>query len=129
MDKNMVMTQTQVNIFEIKARLSEYLDRVARGERIIVCRHNRPVAELRPLGDVRRQPRPIGPLPGEVPFEVPPSFFEPLPPEELDAWEGVGGAEPVTSRPAKSGARVSRVADRRALHGTRPGRGRGGKRS
>jgi len=119
------MVMIQVNVFEIKARLSEYLDRVARGERIIVCRHNRPVAELRPLGEVRRQPRPIGPLPGEAPFEVPPSFFEPLPPEELDTWEGVGGAEPSAPRTARSRNSAARVARRHVQPGRRP---RGGRR-
>jgi prevent-host-death family protein len=39
------MVMFRVNVFEVKARLSEYLDRAARGERIVVCRHNKPVAE------------------------------------------------------------------------------------
>ena len=46
MVKNIVMFK--VNVFEVKAKLSEYLDRAARGERIVICRHNKPVAELRP---------------------------------------------------------------------------------
>jgi prevent-host-death family protein len=84
--KNMVMTK--VNVFEIKARLSEYLDRAAQGERIVVCRHNKPVAELRAIEQARTEPRPIGPLPGRPRFDVPASFFEPLPADELELWDG-----------------------------------------
>jgi len=39
----------KTNVAEIKARLSEYLDRALAGERIVICRHNKPVAELRPF--------------------------------------------------------------------------------
>ena len=101
----------QVNIFEMKAKLSEYLDRASRGERIIVCRHNKPVAELRPLEAVRTEPRPIGPLPGRPQFDVPASFFEPLPDDELDLWEGVAPTDPLSAgavaRARRSGTRVA----------------------
>jgi prevent-host-death family protein len=78
----------KVNVFEIKARLSEYLERAAGGERIVICRHNTPVAELRPVDAARTAERPIGPLPGRPTFEVPPSFFEPLTEEEVGLWDG-----------------------------------------
>jgi prevent-host-death family protein len=77
----------RVNVAEIKGKLSEYLDRVARGERIVICRHNKPVAELRPIGSVRRAPRPIGPLAGRPRFDVAPSFFEAVSDSDADAWE------------------------------------------
>ncbi len=86
MVNNIVMSK--VNVFEIKAKLSEYLERAAGGERIVICRHNTPVAELRPVDATRTEERPIGPLPGRPTFEVPPSFFEPLTDDELDLWEG-----------------------------------------
>jgi hypothetical protein len=44
-----IMTMIMVNIFEAKAKLSEYLEAVARGERVLICNRNRPVAELRAL--------------------------------------------------------------------------------
>jgi prevent-host-death family protein len=106
------MVMLKVNIFEAKARLSEYLDRAAQGERIVVCRHNTPVAELRPVSAVRTEPRPVGPLPGRPVFEVPSSFFEPLPDDELESWEGVMSAYPLPSRPPA--AKPSRAAERRA---------------
>ena len=106
----------KVNVFEAKARLSEYLDRAARGERIVVCRHNKPVAELRPVSSVRTEPRPIGPLPGRPVFEVPPSFFEPIADDELELWEG---ATPTYPPPATSSSKATpRVAERRT--GVRP---------
>lgn len=78
---------TKVNVFEVKAKLSEYLDRASKGERILICRHNQPVAELRAIPHARTDARPIGPLPGRPTFDVPPSFFEPLTDEELDLWD------------------------------------------
>ena len=79
----------KVNIFEIKAKLSEYLDRAARGDRILIYRHNKQVAELRGVEESPTEPRPIGPLPGRPVFKVPASFFESLPNAELDLWEGL----------------------------------------
>lgn len=76
-----------VNIADAKARLSLYLDRVARGETIILCRRNAPVAEIRPLPKPLTEPRPIGTDPDLV---VPDSFFEPLPEDLLQAFEGRG---------------------------------------
>lgn len=109
MVKNMVMSK--VNVFEVKAKLSEYLDRAARGERIVICRHNKPVAELRAVEDVRTEPRPIGPLPGRPTFEIPPSFFEPLPDEELELWEQGTGADPLAPEWRQPGSRTPKVAE------------------
>lgn len=83
------MVMLKVNIFEIKAKLSAYVDRAVRGERIVICRHNTPVAELRAIEAVRTEPRPVGPLPGRPVFDLPRSFFEPLSDDELDRWEGL----------------------------------------
>jgi prevent-host-death family protein len=69
------MVMSQVNVFEVTAMLSEYLDRAARGERIVICRHNKPVVELRAIEDIRTEPRPIGPLPGRPTFGIPPSLL------------------------------------------------------
>lgn len=105
------MVMSKVNVFEIKAKLSEYLDRAAQGERIVIYRHNTPVAELGPVQSVRTEPRPIGPLPGEQPFEVPPSFFEPLSNDELDLWEGMSPTDPL------SHGWPSKVAEAKARYG------------
>jgi len=74
-----------VNIHEAKTHLSRLLARVAAGEDIIIARAGRPVAKLVPLSPINKT-RGYGLLKGE--FTVPDSFFEPLPEEELAAWEG-----------------------------------------
>ena len=85
----------QVNIADAKARLSLYLDRVERGETIVLCRRNVPVAEIRPLPKSLMETRPIGIDPDLV---VPDGFFEPLPEDLLQAFEGrvpdAGSEEP-----------------------------------
>jgi prevent-host-death family protein len=104
MVQNMVMVKT--NVADIKAKLSEYLDRALAGERIVICRHNTPVAELRPIESSRVEPRPLGPLPGQPTFEIPSTFFEPLPEDELDLWEG-GTPREHPSRPRRPAPRVA----------------------
>jgi prevent-host-death family protein len=75
----------KVNIYQAKAQLSALVDRVAEGETVLICRRNVPAAELRPVRKPRRTRRPVGLLPG---FELPASFFEPLPEEVVSAFEG-----------------------------------------
>ena len=60
------MTMIVINIHEAKAKLSEYLDAVASGERVIICNRNRPVAELRAVEQQRTAPRPLGGVEGIV---------------------------------------------------------------
>ena len=79
----------KVNIFQIKAKLSEYIDKARRGDSVVIYRHNQPVAELRGLEGFRTEPRPIGPIPGRPAFKVPGSFFDPLPDEEMALWNGL----------------------------------------
>jgi antitoxin (DNA-binding transcriptional repressor) of toxin-antitoxin stability system len=74
-----------VNINEAKAKLSEYLDAVAKGETIVICNRNQPVAELKAIPKKRTEPRPIGG--GEGTVKILPSFYEPMSDEELDEWE------------------------------------------
>jgi prevent-host-death family protein len=61
---------------DLNRSLGEVLDRVARGERLIVCRHKKPVATLQPLNGLVVQPfggachdvygRPMDPLAAET---------------------------------------------------------------
>ncbi len=76
----------QLNVHEAKTHLSRYLTRLIEGERILLCKRNVPVAEIRPLKRARTDRRPVGLAKGR--FEVPPEFFEPLPDELIDAFEG-----------------------------------------
>ena len=78
----------QVNIAEAKARFSRYLESVERGETIVLCRRNVPIAEIRPLPKPPASERPVGIDRG---LEIPDSFFEPLPDELLEAFAAGGG--------------------------------------
>jgi prevent-host-death family protein len=80
------LVMKKVNIQEAKTHLSRYLDCVEKGETIVICRRNEPIAEIKPLGRARTKPRPLGLAKGK--FRVPPSFFEPLPEELLRSFEG-----------------------------------------
>jgi antitoxin (DNA-binding transcriptional repressor) of toxin-antitoxin stability system len=76
----------RLNIHEAKTHLSRYLDRLAGGETILLCKRNVPVAEIRPLPPERRASRPVGLAAGA--FKLPSSFFEPLPDELNAAFRG-----------------------------------------
>ena len=95
-----MMTMIMVNIHEAKAKLSEYLEAVANGERVLICKRNHPVAELRAVEEKRTEPRRLGGAKGIV---IPPSFFDPMPDDFLDAFE----AGPVYPKAGRS--RASRV--------------------
>ena len=70
------MAQTVVNIHEAKTHLSRLLARVESGERIVIARAGRPVAELIPTtGD--RPPRKPGMDRGKVVIHD--NFDDPLP--------------------------------------------------
>ena len=76
----------RLNIHEAKTHLSRYLDELAKGEIIILCKRNIPIAEIRPIHPQRKDLRPLGLARGE--FKVTPAFFEPLPDEILDSFNG-----------------------------------------
>lgn len=70
-----------VNVQEAKTRLSELLARVERGEEFVVARAGKPVARLVPVDLSWARPF------GSLSFDVPDDFDEPLPDDELSAWE------------------------------------------
>jgi antitoxin (DNA-binding transcriptional repressor) of toxin-antitoxin stability system len=76
----------RVNIHDAKTNLSRYLAELTPGETLVLCNRNEPVAEVRSLRK-KGLPKPrIGAARGT--FEVPDSFFEPLPDEILRAFSG-----------------------------------------
>ena len=79
------ITMIRITITVANAHLSRYLGRVERGDTILLCRRNVPVAEIRPLPKPPAKPRPLGIDHGMM---IPPSFFEPLPQHMLDAFQG-----------------------------------------
>jgi prevent-host-death family protein len=76
---------TRVTIHAAKTQLSKLIALAESGEEVIIMRDTEPVARLVPVN----QPAPrrvFGSLKGQ--FEVTDAFFEPLPEDELRAWEG-----------------------------------------
>ena len=73
-----------VNVHEAKTHLSRLLVQAENGEEVVIARNGKPVARLSPVRKRgRRQPDAFK---GKV--VIPESFFDPLPEEELRAWEG-----------------------------------------
>jgi antitoxin (DNA-binding transcriptional repressor) of toxin-antitoxin stability system len=76
----------RVNVHEAKTHLSGYLSRLSRGESILLCKRNEPIAEIRPLPAPRKTKRPLGLAKGT--FKVPREFFKPLPRSLVRAFQG-----------------------------------------
>jgi prevent-host-death family protein len=72
-----------VNVHEAKTQLSRLLEQAHAGQEIILAKAGKPYARLMPLAR-----EPSRRKPGRLAGRVGDAFFEPLPPEELDAWEG-----------------------------------------
>jgi prevent-host-death family protein len=71
----------QYNIHQAKTNLSSILEKVCRGEDVIIAKAGTPIARLVPIE--QKQPR----KPGLIKGKLSESFFEPLPDTELEAWE------------------------------------------
>lgn len=76
----------KLNIHEAKTHLSKYLAKLKVGERILLCKRNQPVAEITALPQLPTDSRPVG-LAKDI-FTVPRSFFEALPDDVIQAFEG-----------------------------------------
>jgi antitoxin (DNA-binding transcriptional repressor) of toxin-antitoxin stability system len=77
---------TTVTIHQAKTQLSKLIAKVEAGEEVVILRGKVPVARLSAVTKQKRRRTP-GMLKGKVslPNEF---FFDPLPEEELRAWEG-----------------------------------------
>ena len=75
----------KVNVADPKARLLANLDRAQRGAKKIICRRNLPIAEINPIRERTTVQRPIGIDRG---MAIPDSFFDPLPDDLIEAFEG-----------------------------------------
>ncbi len=76
-----------VNVHEAKTHFSKLLDRAHAGEEIIVAKAGKPYARLVKIEEAA----PFKRVPGGWPelAAVPDEFWlEPLPDDDLDAWEG-----------------------------------------
>jgi prevent-host-death family protein len=74
-----------INIYDAKTRLSELVDRAAKGEEVIIAKAGKPVARLVPLRVRERKP---GRLKGKI--KIAEDFDAPLPDDVLAEFEGGG---------------------------------------
>jgi prevent-host-death family protein len=74
----------RITVHEAKTQLSKLIERALQGEDVVIHRGAEPVVRLVAVSRPAVQRR-FGALKGKV--RVPDSFFEPLPEEELRAWE------------------------------------------
>ena len=74
-----------VSLYEAKTQLSALVERVARGEEIVIAKSGTPKARLVPLEDTR--PLRV-PGRGKGKWKLGPGFDEPLPQEILDQFSG-----------------------------------------
>ena len=77
---------SNISLQELAHDPAALLDRVEAGERIVVIRGGRPVAELRQFETPQLVPRPFGLTAGS--FTVPDDFDSPLPADILREFEG-----------------------------------------
>lgn len=73
-----------VNVHEAKTNLSRLLTQVEAGEHVVIARSGTPVARL--VRVQKQGKRQFGSMKGRIKFDN--RFFDPLPEEELAAWEG-----------------------------------------
>jgi antitoxin (DNA-binding transcriptional repressor) of toxin-antitoxin stability system len=78
---------TTVSVHEAKTHLSRLIEKVLAGEEVVISRNNQPVVRLVREGPPKKKPL-LGALKGQ--FTLDDSFFDPLPEEELAAWNGEG---------------------------------------
>lgn len=72
------------NVHQAKTHLSQLLLRAEAGEEVVIARRGKPVARL--VSVKRGAGRQPDVLKGKV--TIPDNFLDPLPDEELAAWEG-----------------------------------------
>jgi prevent-host-death family protein len=72
-----------VGIYEARASLSKLVERALSGEEVVITRRGKPAVRLVPVTKTL-PPRKPGALKGKL--EIPPSFFDPLPDEIIDAF-------------------------------------------
>jgi prevent-host-death family protein len=73
------------SVHAAKTQLSRLIERAEAGEEVVIARGRTPVVRLVPV-NARKMGRRFGAMRGRA--RVTDAFFGPLPPEELDAWNG-----------------------------------------
>lgn len=96
------------NVHEVRESLAEYLAAAERGEEVLICRRNQPVARLVAIERApARKPRPLGKA-ADAGQPLPAAFFEPLPEALLAALGGATSAADPLAPPARRAGRAPR---------------------
>jgi len=74
-----------VTVHQAKTNLSKLIEKACAGEEIVIARGKKPVVRLVPVSAPNGNRKP-GSMKGKI--SIGPEFFEPLPDDELAAWEG-----------------------------------------
>lgn len=100
----------QPNVHEVRENLAEYLAAAERGEEVLICRRNQPVARLVAIEQAPplRKPRPIGKA-ADAGVPLPAAFFEPLSDALLGALAGRAEATDPLAAPPRARARATRA--------------------
>lgn len=72
-------------VHDAKTNLSKLIERAEAGEEVIIARRDTPAVRLVPVA-AKKKDRRFGAYAGQATIND--AFFEPLPADELDAWEG-----------------------------------------
>ena len=80
------MATTILELSEEAEHLLEHIAELKQGDKIILCEEKTPIAEILPLPKASSEPRALGLGAGLA--RVPDTFFEPLPDDLLDMFEG-----------------------------------------
>ncbi len=75
-------------LLEMKAHFSKYLEKVASGEIIVLCKHNKPFVEISPIHKVKPAKRILGSAKSSL--AVASDCFEPWPKEMIGHFYGEG---------------------------------------
>ena len=73
----------KMNLQQAKAQLSRWVDAALMGDEVIIAKAGKPCVRLVPLEQPVRQPGSA-----KTKAALTPAFFEPLPKDELVAWDG-----------------------------------------
>jgi prevent-host-death family protein len=73
----------KVSVADAKNKLTQLLQQVEKGERITICRHGTPVADLVPATAVNRKKRRFGTLSAKIKI-LDPDWAKPQ--NDLEAW-------------------------------------------
>ena len=68
----------KVNVHDAKTHLSKYLSLVEKGETIVLCKRNIPIAEINPVKPKKKK-RQLGPYSPDFVMKMNDNFDDPLP--------------------------------------------------